>query len=145
MLLEKYTILLICSALGIVFWLRWRSSQPEFPPLNTDPDDPLMRAASTQAKETLNEFKKLLNEPHNNALVKIRFISSSNEVEYLWAEVLNLIDSDTLSVRLVTPPVTHTGQLERVWKCTFKDIEDWQVRDGKNLVHGGYSQRGRYV
>ncbi|HEX7025643.1 MAG TPA: DUF2314 domain-containing protein [Gammaproteobacteria bacterium] len=138
---------LIFIFFAVVVWLfaRWRSSRPEFPPLATSPDDPLMVEALAKAKGSLDEFKRLLKEPKQDALIKIRFVSSSNEVEHLWAEVLEVLGENELGVRLITPPVTHSGQLDRLWKCSYEDIEDWQVRDSNGGVHGGFSQRAMFA
>ena len=134
----------------VLLFIRWRSPRPDFAPLPTAPDDPLLQEALSKAKASLDDFKRLLREPREDALVKIRFVSSSNEVEHLWAEVLELpgeneLGINELGVRLVTPPVTHSGQLDRLWRCTFEDIEDWQVRDATGRVHGGFSQRAMFA
>jgi uncharacterized protein YegJ (DUF2314 family) len=138
---------LIFAAFVVAVWLfiRWRSPRPEFPPLNTSPDDPLMVEALANAKGSLGEFKRLLQEPKQDALIKLRFVSSSNEVEHLWAEVLETLGDDELGVRLITPPVTHFGHLDRVWRCSYEDIEDWQVRDSSGRVHGGFSQKAMFA
>ena len=133
-----------CLALVVLF-LRWRSPRPDFSPLPTSPDDPLLLDALSKAKASLSDFKRLLREPREHALVKIRFVSSSNQVEHLWAEVLEVLSETELGVRLVTPPVTHSGQLDRLWRCTFDDVEDWQVRDTAGRVHGGFSQRAMFA
>jgi uncharacterized protein YegJ (DUF2314 family) len=138
-------ILLAVGLLVLIqLFLRWRSPRPDFRPLPTSPDDPLMQEALSKAKASLDDFKRLLREPREHALIKVRFVSSSNEVEHLWAEVLDVGESE-LGVRLVTPPVTHSGQLDRLWRCTFADIEDWQVRDAAGRVHGGFSQRAMFA
>ena len=138
---------ILFAALAVAVWLfvRWRSPRPDFPPLNTAPDDPLLLEAVEKAKASLGEFRWLLNEPKQDALVKIRFVSSSNQVEHLWAEVLEMLGENELGVRLVTPPVTHTGQLERLWRCSFDDVEDWQIRDAAGRVHGGFTQRAMFA
>src|SRR5262249_9344040 len=80
-------LLLIIFVGGVSLFVRRRSPRPEFPPLKTSPDDPLIVEALAKAKGTLGEFRRLLKEPKKGALIKIRFVSSSNEVEHLWAEV----------------------------------------------------------
>jgi uncharacterized protein YegJ (DUF2314 family) len=138
---------ILFAAFAVALWLfaRWRSPRPDFPPLNTAPDDPLLLKAVEKAKATLDEFKRLLKEPKKDALVKIRFVSSSNQVEHLWAEVLEVLGENELGVRLVTPPVTHSGQLDRLWRCSYEDVEDWQVRDAVGRVHGGFTQRAMFA
>jgi hypothetical protein len=52
---------------------------------------------------------------------------------------------DELRVRLVTPPVTHTGHLERVHVCKVAQIEDWQARDAQDAIRGGFTQRAMFA
>ena len=135
----------IAIAVGVWLFVRWRSPRPDFPPLSTSPDDPLMVEALARAKSSLNEFLALARAHKDHALVKLHFVSSSNQVEHLWAEVLELFSDTELGVRLVTPPVTHSGQLDRLYRCKIEDIEDWQVRDGLGKIHGGFSQRAMFA
>lgn len=132
---------------GIAVWLymRWRSPQPEFPPLNTSPDDPLMIAALEKARASLGQFIGLVRQSTDGALVKLRFVSNSNQVEHLWAEVLEVVSENEVGVRLVTPPVTHSGHLDRLYRCILQDVEDWQVRDSEGKLHGGFSQRAMFA
>jgi hypothetical protein len=48
-------------------------------------------------------------------------------------------------VFLVTPPVTHTGRLDRRYTCEVSDVEDWQVRDKAGVIRGGFTQRAMYA
>ena len=141
---EAVIVGLLC-AVGVWAFLRWKSPRPEFPPLQTSPDDPLMMDALAKAKETHPEFMRRLNEPNDSALVKLRFVSSSDQVEHLWAEVLEVLGDAELGVRLVTPPVTHAGPLDRLHRCTLDDVEDWQVRDTSGKIHGGFTQRAMFA
>lgn len=139
--------ILVSVGVVVAVWLfvRWRSPRPDFEPLTTSPDDPLMVDALAKAKATVNQFLKLIRAPKESALVKLYFLSNSNEVEHLWAEVLEVLDDAELGVRLVTPPVTHSGELDRLYRCNVADIEDWQVRDAQGKVHGGFSQRAMFA
>lgn len=139
--------IVVAVAIGVGVWLfvRWRSPRPEFPPLNTSPDDPLMIAALAKAKASRAEFLALARAPKESALVKLYFVSSSNQVEHLWAEVLEVVNDQELEVRLVTPPVTHSGHLDRLYRCKLDDIEDWQVRDAAGKAHGGFTQRAMFA
>lgn len=141
------TAILFALAIAVAVWLvmHWRSPRPEFPPLPTSPDDPLLKEALARAKASLSEFMSLVRGPKESALVKLYFVSNSNQVEHLWAEVLEVIDDRQLGVRLVTPPVTHSGHLDRLYRCNLDDIEDWQVRDVGGKVHGGFSQRAMFA
>jgi len=139
--------IIVALVVGLAVWrfMRWKSPGPDFPPLATSPDDPLMKEALAKAQASLSELKLLLKAPRENAHVKLRFVSSSKQVEHLWAEVLEILTDSELGVRLVTPPVTHSGQLDRLYRCPFEDIEDWQVRDGSGVIHGGFSQRAMFA
>jgi uncharacterized protein YegJ (DUF2314 family) len=126
-------------------FVRWRSPRPDFPPLPTSPDDPLLAEAVRDARASLGEFMSLARTANQGALVKLRFVSNSGQVEHLWAELLTVISDDELKVRLVTPPVTHLGELDRMYTCTLTEIEDWQVRDAAGKVHGGFTQRAMFA
>lgn len=139
--------LVFAGVIGVAVWLfmRWHSPRPEFPPLSTSPDDPLMQDALEKAKASLEKFMNLIRVSKEGALVKLYFVSNSNQVEHLWAEVLEIISDKELGVRLVTPPVTHSGQLDRLYRCKLEDIEDWQARDGDGKLYGGFSQRAMFA
>lgn len=138
-------LLAVAAILAIWLFVRWRSPRPDFPPLETSPDDPLMVEALAKARATVDEFLQLVREPKESALVKLRFESNSNQVEHLWAEVLEVLGDKELGVRLVTPPVTHSGELDRLHRCNLNDIEDWHVRDAQGKVYGGFSQRAMFA
>jgi hypothetical protein len=133
--------LLLCLCL----FMRWRYPAPEYPAMATDADDPLMQEAKQRATAGLGHFRVLLGEPHRNALIKLRFVSSSEHVEYLWAEVLEVLGPDELGIRLVTPPVTHSGRLKRLYRCRFDELVDWQVCDCGGGLHGGYTERALFA
>jgi uncharacterized protein YegJ (DUF2314 family) len=139
--------IILFAALCVALWLflRWRYPKPDYAPLETKPDDPLLMKAMDDARKSLSEFRTLLSEPRESALIKLHFVSSSDQVEHLWAEVVEVINPQELGVRLVTPPVTHSGELDRLHRCTFEDIEDWQVRDSNGKVHGGFTQRAMFA
>ena len=72
--------------------------------------------------------------------VKISFTTNGGQIEHLWAEVLRFSEGSVI-VRYLTPPVSHTGKLERVHEHPLADIEDWMVIDKHDRIHGGYTQR----
>ena len=137
-------LLAVVAICGLAF-LKWRLAQPEFMPLQTKPDDPLLLEAMKLARERLPQFCDLLSRPYASAVVKLNFVCSTNQVEHLWAEVLESLGSGELGVRLVTPPVTHKGELERLYRCSFDDVEDWQVWDVDGKLHGGFTQRAMFA
>ncbi|WP_166876993.1 DUF2314 domain-containing protein [Massilia mucilaginosa] len=142
---ELAIIAVLALLLCLCLFMRWRYPVPEFPPMATHADDPLMQAAKEQAKAGLDRFKALLGNPYENALVKLRFVSSSARVEYLWAEVLEVLGPDQLGIRLVTPPLTHRGRLERIYRCRYDELVDWQVRDRAGGLHGGFTERALFA
>ncbi len=127
------------------FWIynRFISPSPEFPPLETDPDDPLLLEAMEKAKSTFSEFRELFEKYPEDAFVKLYFESNSGTVEHLGAHVES-IEGNELKVLLITPPVTHKGQLDRSYVCKFNDLEDWQVTDIEGNIYGGYTQRAMF-
>lgn len=114
-------------------------------PLPSAPDDPLMQAAFAHAKTRLPQFKTLLAQPYQEALVKLRFASEQGDAEYLWAQVLRQLDADTLEVELTTLPETPGATDERRQQVRFEALEDWQVTDPAGKIHGGYSQRAMFA
>jgi hypothetical protein len=120
----------------------WARRQ-ELPPLQTEPNDPLLLEARTQAKTSLPRFRELLKQYPNNAGIKLRFVSNSNQIEYLWAEVLEAREGE-YRIHLETLPVTHSGRLDRLYTCKEEDIDDWLVTDDTGSIHGGFSQRAMF-
>jgi uncharacterized protein YegJ (DUF2314 family) len=137
--------LLIAGLIVAGIWLYFRvvSPRPQFPPLETDPDDPLLIAAMEKARSSLAEFRSLYEKYPDDAFVKLHFVSNTDQVEHLGAHVEG-IDGDELTVLLVTPPVTHKGHLDRSYTCTFDDLEDWQVTDEAGNIYGGFTQRAMF-
>ena len=140
---ELWILAGLAVALLIGAWLRFRSPRPAFMPLGTDPDDPLMLAAMETAQATLERFRALHARWPEDAFVKLRFVSSAGEVEHLAAHV-EAWEGDRLTVLLVTPPVTHTGRLERKREIGLDEIEDWQVTEPGGTIHGGFTQRAMF-
>ncbi len=140
-------ILIIPVALIAVVFIWWRFfhiARPAVPPLSIAPDDPLMREAMTKAKESEARFRELAGKPNRGVRVKVPFVSSSGTTEYLWAEVLSFHDSQ-MEVRYLTPPVTHTGRLERLHTHPVSDLVDWQVELESGKYAGGYTMRVMFV
>lgn len=138
-------VVLAFAAAGAWVFSRWYSPRPEFPPLITAPDEPLMVEAMDKARASLDDFRALLRAPHRHAIVKIRFLSNGEQIEHLWAEVLRAPADDKLDIRLVTPPITHSGRLNRLRTCDLSDVEDWQVRDTSGKIHGGFTHRAMFA
>jgi len=70
--------------------------------------------------------------------VKVPFVSSSGETEHIWTELLR-VDGQTIDVRYITPPVTHSGKLERLHTHPITDIEDWVITKDPDHYVGGFS------
>lgn len=140
------TLALVIVLVLLVAGLLWfRSlSRPQYPPLATEPDDPLLLEARERARATIPRFRELLAAHPGDGILKLRFVSNADQVEYLWAEVLQVTPSG-YDVRLITPPVTHSGTLERLRSCIDDEIEDWEVTDADGRHHGAYSQRAMFA
>lgn len=137
-------ITLLVAVLGIALCLNAISPRPEFEPLITKPDDPMLLEAMQKARDTLDSFYGLLEKFPENALVKLHFVSNTQQVEHLWAEVLGRSAEGGLNVRLATPPVTHKGHLDRLYTCEIKDIEDWAVRNDEDHIYGGFTEQAMF-
>jgi len=136
-------IIVLFIVAGICIYNRFISPSPKFPPLETDPDDPLLLKAMDKAKSTFSEFRELFEKYPDDAFVKLYFESNTGTVEHLGAHV-ECIDGDELNVLLITPPVTHKGHLDRSYVCKFDDLEDWQITDVEGNIYGGYTQRAMF-
>lgn len=141
----KLLLIVFIALLAVVVWWRFfYIAQPAIPPLSIARDDPLMRDAMAKAKETIPRFRELAAQNNRGMRVKVPFVSRSGTTEFLWAEVLSFHDS-VLEVRYETPPVTHTGRLERLHTHRVSDLVDWQVELESGKYEGGYTTRVMFV
>ena len=76
--------------------------------------------------------------------MKVTFVSSAGTTEYLWADLLSLSDTQ-MEVRYLTPPVTHTGRLERLHTHAIADLEDWQVELPSGTYEGGFTMHAMFT
>jgi hypothetical protein len=92
----KFLIIpVILVAVVFIWWRFFHIARPAVPPLSIAPDDPLMREATSKAKESVARLRELAGQPNRGIRVKIPFVSSSGTTEYLWAEVLSFRDAQT--------------------------------------------------
>jgi uncharacterized protein YegJ (DUF2314 family) len=137
-----YTGIVASVVVGVI--IAWsfigRRNVPKYPPLKISDEDPLMIEARQKAKSTTKNFLELIAGEYSEAQIKVPFITSSGMTEHLWAEVLKH-EGDILSVRYYTPPVTHTGKLERLHSHNISEISDWVVILKNGMIHGGLTQR----
>lgn len=132
-------IILGTIVVGLIWWF-YKIPQPEIPPLAVDENDPLMVQAINTSKETIDDFVKLYRQDSKKAQVKIPFMTSSGETEFLWAEVKSINDSN-VDVFLLTPPVTHTGQVDRNQTYRLADLIDWVIFLDNGKVKGGHTMK----
>jgi hypothetical protein len=137
-------ISIVVLAATFIWWRFFHIARPAIPPLSIADDDPLMREASLKATESIARFRELAGQPNRGIRVKIPFVSSSGKTEYLWAEVLCFRESQ-MEVRYLTPPVTHTGRLERLHRHSVAELVDWQVELESGKYAGGYTMRAMFV
>jgi hypothetical protein len=142
----KTILLIVGLALGalLVWWRFVRVARPAFPPLQIDDDDPLMATAMQKARDTLDRFLGLYAQPHRGARCKVPFLTSSGVREYLWAEVRKVAGSDA-ELLYLTPPVTHTGRLERIHTHPLAEVVDWQIELADGSYRGGFTMRAMFV
>ncbi|HMS70122.1 MAG TPA: DUF2314 domain-containing protein [Saprospiraceae bacterium] len=130
----------ISILIGIIWWLFFRIPRPEFPPLSVDENDPLMIEAIKTAKQHLPDFIFLFDNNKSNFQVKVPFKSSTGQIEFLWAKPLRIVETN-IEVRLLTPPVTHDGKVNRVQTYALNDLIDWAVFLENGKIKGGYTMR----
>ena len=133
-------LLILAAVAALVWWRFFHIARPAVLPLSLSPDDPLIAAARVEARASLSRFRELLAAPYRAARVKVPFVSSAGETEYLWADLLTLGENQ-MAVRYLTPPVTHTGRLERLHTHPLADLEDWVVELPTGQCAGGFSMR----
>jgi uncharacterized protein YegJ (DUF2314 family) len=140
----KLIVLLCCLGIVAALWWRFRLARPAVPPMRLANDDPLIVKAIETAKGSTDRFGELLDGAHKAAHVKVALTTSSGEVEHLWAELLER-RGDQLQVRLITPPVTHTGTLERLHTLAMDELTDWQVELADGQFAGGFTMRAMFI
>ena len=128
--------------LGVCFFF-FRSPRPKIMPLEINKDNPTMIAAITNAKNSLDEFKKLLDLYPKEGHVKVPFLTNSGETEFLWGDVTKIMNSD-LDIFLTTPPITHDGKMDRNVKYSLNDIVDWTVTVPDEKIKGGFTMKAMF-
>jgi uncharacterized protein YegJ (DUF2314 family) len=136
--------LVLAALVALLAWIAWwwfvARNRPVLPPLVIDNSDPLMIEAHRKAQDSIPQMLELFSEAKDFTRVKIPFTTNSGETEHLWAELLS-VEGSKINVRYMTPPVTHTGKLERLHTHALSDIEDWLVTKDPTKYIGGYSMR----
>ena len=141
----RFVVIAILILVGIAVWWRFfYIARPAVAPLSIDPGDPLMRDAIVEAQSTIARFRELAAQTNRGTRVKVPFVSNSGTTEFLWAEVLSLRDLD-MEVRYLTPPVTHSGRVERLHAHPVSDLVDWQVELPSGKYAGDYTMRAMFV
>ena len=132
--------ILVVMVIAFIWWFYFRVPRPEIPPLTVDEDDPLMIEAIKTAKTTLDQFIELFKQYPANSQVKVPFKTSAGETEFLWAEAKAIKDNQ-VTVFLLTPPITHTGQVNRTQIYELNDVVDWVVFKENGKAKGGYTMK----
>jgi uncharacterized protein YegJ (DUF2314 family) len=133
-------VAVIAAAAWVAWWWFVARNRPIVPPLTMSDDDPLLIEAIAKAKSSIDQFRKLAESPNSAPQVKIPFFSNAGETEFLWAEVRRFGVED-LDVLYLTPPVTHTGRLERIHTHPISDVVDWVAKLPSGKLAGGFSMR----
>lgn len=136
----------VFAALVALVWLwKWlRGPRPVFPPLVINDDDPLMLEAVRKAQGSLETFRALYLQPHKGARLKVPFITSSGARELLWSDVKRLGERDA-DVVYLTPPVTHTGRVDRTQTHALAEAVDWQIELGNGNFRGGFTMLVMFI
>lgn len=133
-------VIALLVAARIAWWWFIGRNVPKFPPIHLDPTDPEVVAARQNARDSIPRLKELFALHPSSANIKIPFTTSSGTTEFLWAQILSWGNA-SIRVLYLTPPVTHTGRLEREHTHSESDIVDWVVQLPSGKYAGGYSTR----
>lgn len=136
----KFLIAIVCIIFFGILWFFPRRHPTKMKPLFIDKNNPLMKKAFQKAKDSIPKFKALFLSHPENACVKIPFQSSTGQTEFIWAEVLKL-DDKTMDIRLLTPPITHTGKVARLQTIPVEELVDWSIQTKDDKIKGGFTQR----
>jgi uncharacterized protein YegJ (DUF2314 family) len=108
-------------------------------------DDPVMQEALEKARQTVPLFLgKVFPEHRQDSMVKFRFKTSSGEVEYLWADLLE-VNGDKLRVYVRTPPLHHDQPMDQSHEICLDEVMDWQVECRDGAIRGGYTNRALFT
>jgi uncharacterized protein YegJ (DUF2314 family) len=132
----------------LLLWAAWwwfvARNLPVVPPLNIAKDDPLILEAVAKARASISEMRRHFAAAPEYVRVKVPFHTNGGETEFLWAELL-AIEGSEMEVRYMTPPVTHTGKLERVHRHPVSELQDWLFTKDEDNYRGGFSMRVMFI
>ncbi|GAB2862031.1 hypothetical protein GCM10027277_33240 [Pseudoduganella ginsengisoli] len=138
-----FTIAAVAGLTAAYWWFIGRN-RPIVPPLNIADDDPLMLEAVEKARESITELRGHFVESAEHVQVKVPFVTSSGTTEFLWGELL-AITAEDMEVKYLTPPVTHTGYLERIHRHPIGELRDWVYMKNPGNYQGGFSMRVMFI
>ena len=142
----QLVVAIVCGAL--VLWAAWwwfvARNLPAAPPLTIADDDPLMLEAIAKARASIPQMLRHFEKSPEHVRVKVPFVTSSGTTENLWAELLAIHEPE-MEVRYLTPPVTHSGKLERVHRHPIAELRDWVFTKDEGTYQGGFSMRVMFI
>jgi uncharacterized protein YegJ (DUF2314 family) len=106
-------------------------------------DDPLMRSAFDEARQTWPQFLQLFADYPKDALVKFRLATKSGDIENVWGDLLEL-GAESATVYLRTLPVGEADLPQRRMSVPVTDIVDWQVMLADGSLRGGFTQQATF-
>jgi len=106
-------------------------------------DDPIMQQAVQRAKETFGEFRTLYPAHREDSMVKFRFKTDSGATENLWGDLLEL-EETRAKVYVRTPPMQHSGTLDRTMEIDVDGIVDWQIELRDGTLRGGFTNQALF-
>ena len=140
----KNFFLIICILFSISNVSQVLAQSSSLSPVAIEEEDPLLKEAVEKAKGSLSLLRELYQTYPDDTTVKVPFITSSGQLEYLWGQLRSMDDKD-MEVFLLTPPVTHTGEVERLQKYPVSELQDWAVYLPDGKIRGGFSMKVNYI
>jgi uncharacterized protein YegJ (DUF2314 family) len=111
--------------------------------VNVSADDEKMNAAINEARESLDVFWDLFNQPvdgESDFTLKVRIKDKLNNVEHLWVDDIRK-ENDKIYGTVQNEPVrVKTVKYGQVIEISEEDITDWTyIKNSK--IHGGFTIR----
>lgn len=130
------------ALLGLVFLsVGWPRLFPDvFGPQAIDPQDPLIVAATDQARNEVNRLKEAVNEGRKQVFIKFPLGMQNGATEHIWG-LVHQIEREDVIVSLANEPIDTPKNEDLRIRVALADIEDWVLLSSDGSTEGGYTMK----